>query len=446
VAPTVDGITLNLNMTVQPGATLRYKNGLTINKTLSLQSNNGSIAQLSAFDSSAQTIGGSGEIVFDGAGFGTIDTWGTTTLGPNLTIRTGSGGGSIDCVSGSLGSIINQGRISAQTPGKSISFPSAASLTNAGQMQAINGGIISTGVANNNGVITIGAGSRFVGNRLTSTTGTIGGAGELQITSDSTIGGTQNWLSGAKLTVIARTTTLSTNSGVPATATSAATANLSLVVTTDFSDGAIVLGSDQDVAGIDVKYSQFGNQSLNLSSPAGAGAFRAVRVYRADLEAAEAAIYSAIINANVAGSPSPKDGIFDSTLAAHANARIGMARLLDAHGDAHLLIRPTRIGDLNLDGTVGVEDFIGLASHFGSSDATWDEGDLNYDRHVTIADFIELASNFGANYSGEAQPISDGDAAMLADFEAAHVPEPGILVLMASVSLLLGRRRRDCTL
>src|SRR5439155_8112519 len=143
---------------------------------------------------------------------------------------------------------------------------------------------------------------------------------------------------------------------------------------------------DQDVAGIDVKYSQFGNQSLNLSSPAGAGAFRAVRVYRADLEAAEAAIYSAIINANVAGSPSPKDGIFDSTLAAHANARIGMARLLDAHGDAHLLIRPTRIGDLNLDGTVGVEDFIGLASHFGSSDATWDEGDLNYDRHVTIAD------------------------------------------------------------
>ncbi|HEV8379535.1 MAG TPA: hypothetical protein VGP99_11845 [Tepidisphaeraceae bacterium] len=113
----------------------------------------------------------------------------------------------------------------------------------------------------------------------------------------------------------------------------------------------------------------------------------------------------------------------------------------------HILIRPTRIGDLNLDGAVSIADFITLASNFNlTGTATWEEGDLNYDRGVTISDFIDLASNFNTSYAGEALPISDADARALADFAAANgVPEPGVIASGVAAGLLLARRRgRDC--
>jgi len=81
------------------------------------------------------------------------------------------------------------------------------------------------------------------------------------------------------------------------------------------------------------------------------------------------------------------------------------------------LARLTRIGDLNLDGAVTISDFIDLASNFNKA-GTWQEGDLNYDGFVTISDFIDLASNFNQSVSGEAMPISESDAAMLAQFAA----------------------------
>src|SRR5207248_1047496 len=128
------------------------------------------------------------------------------------------------------------------------------------------------------------------------------------------------------------------------------------------------------------------------------------------------------------------------------NAKLGIARLTDLPGDPYLLIRPTRIGDLNLDGVVSISDFIDLASNFNGTNKTWQEGDLNYDGAVTISDFIDLASNFNGSYTGETLPVSAADAQLLADFAAAHgisVPEPQMLGLMAlSASGLIARRRR----
>src|SRR5438034_6950907 len=108
-----------------------------------------------------------------------------------------------------------------------------------------------------------------------------------------------------------------------------------------------------------------------------------------------------------------------------------------------VLIRYTRIGDLNLDGTVTISDFIDLASHFNTvGGATWQMGDVNYDGSVTISDFIDLASNFNQSVSGGAIPISDADAAMLSNFAAANVPEPAGLALILSGLLLMRRRIR----
>lgn len=103
-----------------------------------------------------------------------------------------------------------------------------------------------------------------------------------------------------------------------------------------------------------------------------------------------------------------------------------------------VLIRYTRIGDLNLDGTVTISDFIDLAAHFNQTNATWQMGDVNYDGSVTISDFIDLASNFNQSVSGEAMPIGDEDRAMLDSFAAANVPEPGLLAILP-LAFLRGR-------
>ena len=109
------------------------------------------------------------------------------------------------------------------------------------------------------------------------------------------------------------------------------------------------------------------------------------------------------------------------------------------------LIRPTRIGDLNLDGTVTISDFIDLSANFGASgpNITWQEGDLNYDFAVTISDFIDLSANFGASYAGGTVSVSSEDQQLLLDFAAAHsaVPEPATLLILAAAVLLCPRSR-----
>ena len=60
-----------------------------------------------------------------------------------------------------------------------------------------------------------------------------------------------------------------------------------------------------------------------------------------------------------------------------------------------VLVRYTRYGDANLDGTVNLIDFNRLAGNFGQSDRTWSQGDFNYDGLINLIDFNRLAGNFG---------------------------------------------------
>jgi hypothetical protein len=209
-------------------------------------------------------------------------------------------------------------------------------------------------------------------------------------------------------------------------------ANLSLIVGSGA--GKAVLGADQNLKNLIVSTTEAGLQGLDLNSPAAAGTFRSVNVFAADLTAAKRAIHAAIFSAVA----TPGDGIFDSSAAARG-AVVGVATIGD-----HVLVRPTKLGDLNLDGSVTISDFIDLASNFNSSGATWQEGDLNGDLLVTISDFIDLASNFNSSYAGASWPISAGEEALLAEFAAAHgasVPEPGAMSLMTLAAAGLFRRR-----
>jgi len=247
------------------------------------------------------------------------------------------------------------------------------------------------------------------------------------------ISGPQSHEPGSSLDMIAGALRVASNFGTPGSAGS----NLSLNISGNASstDARVILNSAQDLRNLRINFDDPGSQTLDLNSPAAPGGFNPIRIYPAGLPEVKAHIFAAIRHALHA---IPDDGIIDSGL--HPGSAIGVAIV-----DDHVLVRSTRIGDLNLDGIVTISDFIDLASNFGlTGTATWQEGDLNYDGSVTISDFIDLASNFNTSYAGDSWPISDSDAKALADFAQAHgVPEPGVMMMGLGTALLLARRRRE---
>jgi len=200
-------------------------------------------------------------------------------------------------------------------------------------------------------------------------------------------------------------------------------------------DSSLVTATtNQDLRSLVVNYQNDGQQGFDLASSAGPGAYRSVRIFPPDaasLAASLSSLQEAIANAL----ENPGDGIFDSGLDGRAGDRIGLARQVDASQNTFLLMRPTVIGDLNLDGTVSISDFIDLASNFNASNASWDMGDLNYDGNVSISDFIDLAANFGGVYSGDAAPLRS----------IASIPEPSHLLFLGVLVLAMTTRFRGAT-
>jgi hypothetical protein len=83
------------------------------------------------------------------------------------------------------------------------------------------------------------------------------------------------------------------------------------------------------------------------------------------------------------------------------SSRLAVASVITG---GNIIVRPAVIGDLNLDNTVSISDFIDLSANFNGSSTTWATGDLNYDDLTTIADFIDLSANFNTIYSGSSTP------------------------------------------
>jgi len=255
---------------------------------------------------------------------------------------------------------------------------------------------------------------------------------------DLTLSGPQTHQNGATLTINNLRLQNDSNSGAPASATTAASAPLAVTVSggPDVFLSILRLGASQDLSSLTINYADEGTQYVDLNS--NEVEFHALRIHGGDLDAAKASLAAAIANAKING-----EGVLDSGL--HSGAAIGIAKLIDAHGDPYVLIRSTRLGDLNLDGAVTISDFIDLASHFNAA-GDWQSGDLNGDGVVTISDFIDLASNFNTNYAGGAMPISAGDENTLEAFATAHgvslVPEPGSLLIFVAAAGLSKRRRR----
>jgi hypothetical protein len=147
-------------------------------------------------------------------------------------------------------------------------------------------------------------------------------------------------------------------------------------------------------------------------------------------------IRSLIISGRAAGSWSG-DGI-TSSLADAGSFAIGYAEATSINvsdflgqtvDESTVLIRYTRYGDANLDGSVNTADFTALAQHFGGGPKIWSDGDFNYDGVVNALDFNALATNFG-----QVLPASAPELGRV-------IPEPICIVGTPAILMLLRRRR-----
>jgi hypothetical protein len=105
---------------------------------------------------SSSTLAGTIDISFDGTGADRVGpTVGTLTLGPAVTVHTGTRGGAV----GNPGSfLVNNGTISAQTPGTTLTVTSST-VTNNGTIAATNGSTVLAGAVRNAGTISVAAAS-----------------------------------------------------------------------------------------------------------------------------------------------------------------------------------------------------------------------------------------------------------------------------------------------
>ena len=159
VAMTLDGVTLGSNFSLQDGGAVMVTNGLTLDHvTVTLL--DGTVPFIGPrirFDGT-QALGGTGDIVFGGtgdAGAVVAGSGATLTIGSGITIH-GPRGGSV----GVLGSLVNEGTISAQANAIEITV-NGSSVTNKGTVQAMNGGriLLAGGPFTNTGGVTASAGS-----------------------------------------------------------------------------------------------------------------------------------------------------------------------------------------------------------------------------------------------------------------------------------------------
>ncbi|MDB6120836.1 MAG: tandem-95 repeat protein, partial [Verrucomicrobiaceae bacterium] len=179
---TLDGVTLASDFTVLRNASLGVKNGLTLNNAKLIFSSDLSGYTQTAVFQGTQTLGGTGQVLFAGSsninniyaqGNGTAGGAAVLTVGTNVTVH-GTQGGSLQNWY-SFDSVVNQGTISADTAGQTITI--AGPFTNQGPMSAPAGGLSLTGAWSSNSTITATSGGALNlggGSNTWSNTGTIG--------------------------------------------------------------------------------------------------------------------------------------------------------------------------------------------------------------------------------------------------------------------------------
>lgn len=139
-----NGVVLDAPLTMPEWSRVTVTGGLVANRAITLAGDRSYQPTHLDFDGS-QTLAGSGEVVLNAASYNFVrPITGTLTIGPAMTIRTGTGGGTISNAAAGT-AVVNQGTISAETASRSITV--AGNFTNNGTIEARNGGWVDLSAA-----------------------------------------------------------------------------------------------------------------------------------------------------------------------------------------------------------------------------------------------------------------------------------------------------------
>ncbi|HEX7447299.1 MAG TPA: hypothetical protein VF306_07130, partial [Pirellulales bacterium] len=274
---TLDGVTLDADLSVPDNSALTVKDGLTLNGTLTMTHSGTYNLTLVNF-SGTQTLGGTGTVQFvntnNYASYNNVlqpVDGGTLTIGPGITIhgQRGTVGAPGDFFGSTPLPLVNQGTIEADAAGQTI-LVTGSSVTNSGTLAASGGKLSVSGLASPMaGTLSAGVGGviSINGNLTIDPAGIVnvdlGGAaagqfGQIQVTGATTLGGTLNLAlaggyqpaSGDSLKII----TFTSHTGTFATVNGASiSANLVWAPVYESQDVMLVAGSPQlaDVAAPD---------------------------------------------------------------------------------------------------------------------------------------------------------------------------------------------------
>ena len=146
----------------------------------------------------------------------------------------------------------------------------------------------------------------------------------------------------------------------------------------------------------------------------------------------------------VPGGAGDKDAPFDKSFYILMNMAVGGQYVSNtinlANGSYDMQVDYVRAyqsvfaGDATTNGIVNTSDFTAMASHFGTTGATWQQGDFNGDGKVNALDFNILSSNFGK----QSLPSWAQSAPAL----GSAVPEPATLAFFGLLLPFTRRRTR----
>jgi hypothetical protein len=421
---TLDGTTLSGAIHIPAGTILNMTNGLTLDGAVV------EVAEGQISASGTQNLDGTGVIRFDAkdpptnlfaepawapGGYLASGENSTLTVGPGITIETGSGSGNIGYYA-SGAAIINQGLISANTPGQSITI--TGPFTNQGTIEADNSsgvivgtGYTSKGFVNDGGDIRIAAGATLSSHYpLTFNGGAVGGDG----------------------TIIA--------------------AGGASVIGTVVKSGTGIF----DVGGSGLAVASGAQLDLTVGK-------LIARAPSAQLGTWNGSTYTALtglIQSGRNGGTWDGPGIMTSDSNGGDHNEIGIATASQALGisatqtgtwmsqsvnGSDVLVMYTYGGDANLDGKLNIDDYGRIDASVGQSGSVfgWYNGDFNYDGKINIDDYGIIDSNIGSQ--GPPLGIAPASLAGIAQADGiTAVPEPASILLLLLPLLAQPARRRRC--
>jgi RHS repeat-associated protein len=187
---TLSGVTFDgiLDLATNNGANVIITGGLTLNGTIDLGNAGGTTLGRLHFRG-AQTLSGSGSILFGGNSGNQITTAtsnsdsGTLTIGPSITLRGKNGS-----IGNSTLALINEGTIAADVSSGRLTI-SASSLNNSGTIEAKSGGALSAGggTFSNTGTVEVQSGSMTISSTVSQVSGKVLTGGNWVVLANSTL-------------------------------------------------------------------------------------------------------------------------------------------------------------------------------------------------------------------------------------------------------------------